>query len=91
MDRHGISGPKNSNCGIRYTESAKSCVYLVWENNTIYFTRYRKQYKVTIDRPAFTSIFRTAIEIYKVLIGNEANRIKMQCISTEELYPDYNT
>jgi hypothetical protein len=38
MDRHGISGPMVTDSGIAYAPSAKYCIYLIWENNTIYFT-----------------------------------------------------
>jgi hypothetical protein len=90
MDKHGLPVPIKSDCGISYMESAIGCVHLVWNNNTLYFTYYKNDYHVTIDKVAFKPIFQIGKDIYKELIGNETNRIKMNCRPVEQLFPDYN-
>jgi hypothetical protein len=89
MDVHGISGPVSSACGIDYSESATNCVHLVWDRNTntIYFTYHNYEYQVTIDKPTFQPIFKTATELYRELVKDK-DISAMKVCSPEKLYPD---
>jgi hypothetical protein len=64
MDIHGITGAINTNCGITYTTTAKSCVHLVWYQNALHFTYKGELCEITIDRSTFNPIFKIAKEIY---------------------------
>ncbi len=81
MDKHGISGPIVSSCGITYSDSAKKCLYLIWLNNTIFFTWQNKEYKKTVDKPEFQPIFQSANELYRELTKGMGY--------PENLYPEF--
>lgn len=89
MDKHGISGPINAQCGLRYTESARACVHLIWDNNsnTIYFTFRKKEWTIRIDKPAFQPIFQTARKIYAELISHKPLPLGNDYTPVENLYP----
>lgn len=71
MDRHGITGAINTNCGITYTTTAKSCVHLVWYQNALYFTYKGELCEITIDRSTFDPIFKISKEMYSKLISHK--------------------
>jgi hypothetical protein len=87
MDKHGLTGATNTNCGITYTASAKGCVHLVWYKNVLYFTYQKNAYEITIDRSVFEPIFQIARRIYSELISHKINAEKSQYKSVEELFP----
>jgi len=88
MDKHGISGPVTTDCHLSYTKSAKSCVHLVWDNNTIYFTWHNEEQKIKIDRPAFQPVFQTALEIYKVITSHNNTSTTKDYTAVEKMYQD---
>jgi hypothetical protein len=67
MDKHGITGPATTNCGIMYGKNAKGCVHLVWDGiNTIHFTYKKRVKQITIEAAVFTPIFTYTGAIYSV-------------------------
>jgi hypothetical protein len=70
MDEHGITGARNTNCGIEYTSNAKACVHLVWHNNMIYFTYKGEPHEIAIEKAVFDPIFCTAKQIYSELVSH---------------------
>jgi hypothetical protein len=70
MDEHGITGARNTNCGIKYTSNAKACVHLVWHNNVIYFTYKGEPCEIAIEKAVFDPIFCTAKQIYFELVSH---------------------
>jgi hypothetical protein len=71
MDKHGITGPAKTNCGIEYASSAKGCVHLVWHQNVLHFTYKKEVCEITIDKSIFDPIFQIAKEIYSEIISHK--------------------
>jgi hypothetical protein len=87
MDKHGITGAKNTNCGITYTATAKGCVHLVWYKNVLYFTYQKKAYEITIDRCVFDPFFQIAKQIYSELTSHKIYSDQKSYRPVEELFP----
>jgi hypothetical protein len=68
--KHGVSGPATLDCGLHFTANATNNIYLIWENNTLYFSYYHEHCKVDIDNPEFNEIFNMARELYANIIEN---------------------
>lgn len=88
MDRHGISGSMLTAAGITYASSAEHCIHLMWENNTIYFTYDKKEWKVKIDKTVYDPIFQIAREIYRKITNHHNGKFLKQYIPVENLYPE---
>jgi hypothetical protein len=86
MEANGVSGPAKSPSGIRYSESAKFCVHLIWHDNVIYYTKANKDLQTTIEREAFDPIFDKAEDIYRV-ITNHVHSDLVGYAPIESLYP----
>jgi hypothetical protein len=87
MDIHRITGAINTNCGITYTTTAKSCVHLVWYQNALHFTYKGELCEITIDRSTFDPIFKIAKEIYSELISHKIYAEQKNYRPVEELFP----
>lgn len=83
---HGISGPITLECGIEFTVNAKNNVYLIWNDNTIYFSYKKKQRKVVIDKPEFDETFNQARQLYGKIIDNPESQ-KGSVMTLEQVYP----
>jgi hypothetical protein len=85
--KHGISGPLNLGCGVTFTAKATNNAYLIWENNTLYFNRSKKDREAVIDRPAFTEIFNQARALYSEIQNNPTSRNHGNIIDPSQIYP----
>jgi hypothetical protein len=83
---HGISGPITLECGIEFTVNATNNVYLIWNDNTIYFSYKKKQRKVVIDKPEFDETFNQARQLYGKIIDNPESQ-KGSVMTLEQVYP----
>lgn len=88
MEGNGISGPKISKSGLIYSESAKSCVHLIWKNNVLYFTKDKREWKTPFNREDFDPIFEKSKKIYDVITSHKGPRPDYR--SAESLYPKVN-
>lgn len=84
--KHGISGPLTIGCGVPFTAKATNNVYLIWENNTLYFSRFRRDCEAVIDRPEFTEIFNQARELYAEIHNNPTSK-QYNMIDPSQIYP----
>lgn len=87
MVKHGVNGPAKTNCGIEYTEAAKGCVHLVWQQNVLHFTFQKKICEITIDRFVFDPIFQIAKNMYSELISHKLYAEQKNYRPVEELFP----
>jgi hypothetical protein len=88
MDKHGITGPATTNCGITYKENAKGCVHLIWDGiNTIHFTWRNKVEQITIETSTFNPVFDIARELYSELISHKIHTEDKDYIQPESLFP----
>jgi hypothetical protein len=87
MDMHGITGAINTNCGITYTTTAKSCAHLVWYQNVLHFTYKKELCEITIDRSTSDPIFKIAKEMYSELISHKIYAEQEDYRPVEELFP----
>jgi hypothetical protein len=87
MDKHGVNGPVKTRCGIEYTEAAKRCVHLVWQQNALHFTYSKEVCETTIDRPVFVPIFQIAKKMYSELISHKIYTEQKNYRPVEELFP----
>jgi hypothetical protein len=87
MDKHGITGPANTNCGIEYAATAKGCVHLVWHQNALHFTYKKKVYEIIIDRSNFDPIFQIAKEMYSEIISHKIYAEQKDYRPVENLFP----
>jgi hypothetical protein len=89
MDKHGITGSANTDCGIQYTVKAKGCVHLVWnsDDNSIHFTYRGGINKTTIEKSAFNLIFSAARELYSKLVTPEMYENQNDYLPPEKLFP----
>ena len=85
MEGNGISGPILSKSGLIYTESAKYCVHLIWKNNSLYFTKDKREWKMPFNREEFDPIFQKSKEIYEVITSHKLPRPDYRLAET--LYP----
>ncbi len=74
MEGNGISGPQISKSGLIYTESAKSCVHLIWKNKVLYFTKDRREWRTPFNKEDFDSIFEKSKKIYEVITNHKGPR-----------------
>ena len=88
MQRHGISGSETTQSGITYSASAKHCIHLVWDVDTIYFTHRKNEYKITINKLVYDPLFQIAREIYKEITCHEIYKGKNKYVPLENLYPE---
>ena len=77
MKGNGISGPVASKSNLRYTNTAKSCVHLIWHDNKMYYTKGTKDLQTRIDREAFNPIFEQAEKIYEIITSHKINSQNM--------------
>ncbi len=84
---HGISGPATLDCGVQFTDNAKSNVYLIWDKNTLYFSFKNKHRKVSIDRPAFDEIFNQSRQLYDAIISNPISQGAGTFMTGAQVYP----
>ena len=86
MEGNGISGPIISKSGLIYSESAKSCVHLIWKNNSLYFTKDKREWKTPFRREDFDPIFEKSKKIYEVITSHNPPRPDYRL--AEGLYPE---
>ncbi len=89
MKSNGISGPKLSNSGLIYSESAKSCVHLIWRNNVLYFTKGGREWRTPFNKEDFDPIFEKSKKIYEMITSHKEPRPTYR--TTESLYSDGQT
>jgi hypothetical protein len=85
--KHGISGPTRLECGVEFTANAKNNVYLIWDENTLYFSFENKPSKVVIDKPEFDEIFNQARKLYAEIINNPTSQQFGKVMKPDQVYP----
>jgi len=84
-DKHGITGPVLTNCGIEYTNTAKGGLHLILSGDKLYFTWHRKVNEVNIGKKAFDGIFISAMNVYSEIISHKLHAT--QYPSPDSIYP----
>ena len=74
-------------CGVQFTASATNNVYLIWDNNTLYFSRLKKPCEIVIDRPAFNNIFDYARQLYTEITRNPISQRFGGVLDPNQVYP----
>lgn len=85
--KHGISGPATLECGVQFGPNAKNNVYVIWDNNTLYFSFENKQRTIVMDKPAFDEIFNQAGLLYAEIINNPVSRESKNVKGSDQIYP----
>jgi hypothetical protein len=86
--KHGISGPTIlEGCGVEFTEKATNNVYVIWHDNTLYFSFERKQRKIVLTRPEFDEIFNQTRQLYAKIIDNPTTQQSGNPIPPDQVYP----
>jgi hypothetical protein len=86
MDKHGVNGPAKTRCGIEYTEAARGCIHLIWQQNVLHFTYRKETCEITIDRFVFDPMFQIAKKVYSELISHKIYAEQKNYRSVEELF-----
>jgi hypothetical protein len=84
--KHAGPVPHVLDCGVRFTANAKNNIYLIWENNTLYFSYDHKHCQVDVDTPEFNEIFDSARQLYARIIDNPISRRGGKFRRPEQVY-----
>src|SRR5215207_927112 len=85
--KHAIPVPHTLDCGLRFTANATNNIYLIWENNTLYFSYDQRHCQVDIDKPEFNEIFNLARQLYDAIINNPISQKVGTFMTGEQVYP----
>lgn len=88
FSKHGADGPFDIANRSRYTVNAKNRVYLLWHDDTIYFTHHRERQEVRLRREEFDSIFECGRQLMAALRNNrESMKQKDSLVPIEKIFP----
>lgn len=73
-------------CGVQFTANAKNNVYLIWENNMLYFSYDKRHCQVDVDKPEFNEIFDLARQLYAKIIDNPISQKFAEFGRPEQVY-----
>jgi hypothetical protein len=85
--KHAISGPLTLECGVVFTDDAKNNVYVIWHDNTLYFSFEHKPRKIVLTRAEFDEIFIQARLLYTEIINNPTTQQFGHPIHPDQVYP----
>jgi hypothetical protein len=74
-------------CGIEFTANATNNVYLIWDRNILYFSRYKQPKGIVIDRPSFNEIFNQARQLYAEITNNRISQQAAGVMRPDQVYP----
>lgn len=85
--KHGVDGPFDIANRSHFTSSAKNRVYLVWDNDTIYFSHHKKPKEVRLRKEEFDNIFEYGRQLMAALRNNkETMKEKDNLLPIEEIF-----
>ena len=87
LEKHGIDGETNTNCGIRYNSAARNCFHFVIGKGEIHFSDNKEPKEIDVSKSAFDSIFIEARKLYAKLTDLSSLRIRADFESSDTLYP----
>jgi len=85
--RHGITGPLRLRCGVEFTVNATNNVYLIWDKDTLYFSRLNRPHEIVIDKAAFEEIFNQARLLYAEITNNPISQQVGNVMRPDQVYP----
>jgi hypothetical protein len=85
--KHGITGPIRLRCSVEFTANATNNVYLIWDKDTLYFSRLNKPNEIVIDKPAFEEIFNQARQLYAEITNNPISQQAGNVMRPGQVYP----
>lgn len=86
---HGVDGPFTIANTSRYTSKAKNQVYLIWHNDTIYFSHKKKQREVQLRKEAFDDIFEAGRQLLTEIRNNRDSIKERNSLPIEKVFPKY--
>jgi len=81
LDKHGISGQTNTNCGIDYALGTKDCFHLVYDGVSFHFTDEKRAKERSFTFSDFKPIFEGLEGLYNEITSHKIHSKK---------YPDFN-
>lgn len=87
LAKHGVDGPFNIAKKAHFTPNAKNQVYLIWNDDTIYFSHFKEQKAVRLTRQEFENIFDHARKLLTALGNNRESMNQKDKIPVENYFP----
>jgi hypothetical protein len=85
--KHAAPVPHRLDCGVEFTATATNNVYVIWENNTLYFSYDKRHCQVDIDKHEFNEIFNLARQSYAEIINSPISQQSKNLKKPDQVYP----
>ena len=88
LDRHGITGAKNTECGITYTEQTVGCFHMAMTGNTFHFCSDGNAEAIEVGRDNFVEIINAVESIYSEITSHKLHGNTSQYPAFSDVFPD---
>ena len=85
LDKHGITGSENTNCGIEYN-GATGCFHLLLVGNTIHFSSEGGAHEVDVGKESFGALLASARPLFAMLTNHDRHKASCNYPDPEHIY-----
>lgn len=86
-DKHGVSGPMPTNCGIEYAQGAAGCFHMVLQDDVLHFTNRQCAEEIHVGKNAYRGVFDHARDVYRTIWGRYDGKGTRNCPDPSSIYP----
>ena len=74
LNKHGITGAQNTNCGISYTANATGCFHIVLVGNVIHFSSNGTAEEIDVGKDSFLQVLQASRSIYDEITSHNIHK-----------------